>query len=115
MTKNTKTLLTIAVLGGVGYLIYKQMNKPKSFSNAVGSEPRPPKGFTCAKGFRPELMRTPNGGTTWVCGRIPNRPTQGGGTPYLPPQVPTGTGSVDPSQYTPSTNTNTNPSIPRLG
>ena len=33
MTKNTKTLLTIAVLGGVGYLIYKQMNKPKSFSN----------------------------------------------------------------------------------
>ncbi len=35
MTQNTKTLLTIAVLGGVGYIIYKQMNKPKSFANYV--------------------------------------------------------------------------------
>jgi hypothetical protein len=65
------------VLGGF-YIYRKRFVDSTRWAKAAG--PRPPKGFTCAKGFRPELMRTPNGGTTWVCGRIPNQPTPGGGT-----------------------------------
>jgi hypothetical protein len=33
MTKQTKTLLGLAVLAGVGYYAYTQYNKPKGFAN----------------------------------------------------------------------------------
>jgi hypothetical protein len=33
MNKQTKTLLGLAVLAGVGYYAYTQYNKPKSFAN----------------------------------------------------------------------------------
>jgi hypothetical protein len=36
MTQNTKNLLMIGGVAVVGYLIYKQMSKPKNFANATG-------------------------------------------------------------------------------
>lgn len=36
MTKQTKNLLSVGVLALAGYGIYKMMNRPKGFANAIG-------------------------------------------------------------------------------
>jgi hypothetical protein len=36
MTKNTKILLGVAAVAGLGYYFYSQANKPKNFSSFVG-------------------------------------------------------------------------------
>ena len=38
MTQNTKNLLMIGGVAVVGYLIYKQMSKPKNFANYVDDD-----------------------------------------------------------------------------
>jgi hypothetical protein len=38
MTKNTKNILMVGGLAVVGYLIYKQMSKPKNFANYVDDD-----------------------------------------------------------------------------
>ena len=36
VSKNTKMLLGVAVLAGVGYYLWKKSQKPKAFANAAG-------------------------------------------------------------------------------
>jgi len=38
MTKNTKNILMVGGFAVVGYLIYKQMSKPKNFANYVDDD-----------------------------------------------------------------------------
>ena len=71
----------ILVLGGY-YIYRKRFVDSTRWAKAVG--PRPPKGFTCPKGFRPALAPRINpGDIQWRCERIPNR--TGG---ILVPQIP---------------------------
>ena len=39
MEKQTKTLLTVGALAAVGYLVWKQTQKPKAFANLMAAAP----------------------------------------------------------------------------
>jgi hypothetical protein len=56
MTQNTKNLLMIGGVAVVGYLIYKQMSKPKNFANYVDDD------FFNVSGTRKARMSSPRGG-----------------------------------------------------
>lgn len=58
MTKNTKMLIGIAVVGTAGYLLWKQSQKPKSFANLTARRgvpfdptqcPSCPQDFVCVQ------------------------------------------------------------------
>jgi hypothetical protein len=85
MTKNTKTILGVVAVVGIGYYIYTRNKKrDKNFSNYVGN-PRPPLGFTCPRGYEPKAFGIPN--PKWICVQK-YKMEQGGGFPYIPKPNP---------------------------